>query len=225
MSFPYRIFNDMSAKLKAAEANIDEVRKHYEAKIASLIEKYEEKPGHICYEASQVSVEAQQTKPVEEELDDEVDRLKSKVSQLTYENNRYHLMLSNCTMCSDETNADDLSSFSDASTPQTFNSESSDPSVLSTTVQASVILPSSAPSPAITSTMPPMILSVSEKKSCSVVVQRDQAYISRLVKCLSKLETKYLTPPHKRKERLFRRKKTNAIVPKEFSSILATLQP
>ena len=43
MSFPYRIFNDMSAKLKAAEANIDKVRKYYEAKIATLIKEYEEK--------------------------------------------------------------------------------------------------------------------------------------------------------------------------------------
>ena len=55
MSFPYRIFNDMSEKLKAAEENIDEVRKYYEAKIAILIEEYEEKLGHVCYEASQVS--------------------------------------------------------------------------------------------------------------------------------------------------------------------------
>ena len=42
----------MSAKLKAAEANIDEVRKYYEAKIATLIEEYEGKLGHVCYEAS-----------------------------------------------------------------------------------------------------------------------------------------------------------------------------
>ena len=221
MSFPYRIFNDMSAKLKAAEANIDEVRKHYEAKITTLIEEYEEKLGHVFYEAPQASVKAQQTEPVEEELDDEVYRLKNKVSQLTYENNRYHFMLSNCTMCSDGTNADDLSSFFDTSTSQTFNSESSAPSVSPTTVPVSVVLPISAPSPAVPSTMSPTV--ISEKKRCSVAMQRDQAYISRLVKCLSKLETKYLTPPHKRKERLFRRKKTNAIVPKEFSSIFDNL--
>ena len=221
MSFPYRIFNDMSAKLKAAEAKIDEVRKYYEAKIATLMEEYEEKLGHVFYEAPQASVKAQQTEPVEEELDDEVYRLKNKVSQLTYENNRYHFMLSNCTMCSDGTNADDLSSFFDTSTSQTFNSESSAPSVSPTTVPVSVVLPISAPSPAVPSTMPPTV--ISEKKRCSVAMQRDQAYISRLVKCLSKLETKYLTPPHKRKERLFRRKKTNAIVPKEFSSIFDNL--
>ena len=221
MSFPYRIFNDMSAKLKAAEANIDEVRKYYEAKIATLIEEYEEKLGHVCHEASQMSVHAQPTEPVEEELDDEVYQLKNKVSQLVYENNRYHLMLSNCTLCSDDTNSDDLSSFFDASTPQTFNSESSIPLLVSPSAAPAPVFPGSAPSPAVTSTMSPTV--ISEKKRCSVAMQRDQAYISRLVKCLSKLETKYLTPPHKRKERLFRRKKTNAIVPKEFSSIFDNL--
>ena len=121
MSFPFRILNDMSAKLKAAEANIDEVRKYYEVKIATLIEEYEKKLGHICYEAShsQVSGQAQQTEHVKEELetenceeevddeeavddekavdDEEIGHLKNKMSQLVYENNRYHLMLSNCT--------------------------------------------------------------------------------------------------------------------------------
>ena len=43
MSFNYKIFNDMSAKIKAAEANIIEVRKHYEAKITAIVEEYEEK--------------------------------------------------------------------------------------------------------------------------------------------------------------------------------------
>ena len=224
MSFPYRIFNDMSAKLKAAEANIDEVRKYYEAKIATLIEEYEGKLGHVCYEASQVSVQAEPTEPAEEELDDEVYQLKNKVSQLVYENNRYHLMLSNCTMCSDDINSDDLSSFFDASTPQTFNSENSVPLVSPSTAPASLVLPSSVPSPAVTSTMPPMIPSISEKKRCAVGIQRDQANISRLVSCLSKLEQKYSTPPHKRKARLFKRKKrTNAIIPREFASIFDNL--
>ena len=41
-----------------------------------------------------------------------------------------------------------------------------------------------------------------------------------MVKTLAKLETKYLTPEHKRKKRLFvRKQKTNSIVPKEFNSI------
>ena len=224
MSFPYKIFNDMSAKLKAAEANIDEVRKYYEAKIATLIEEYEGKLGHVCYEASQVSVQAEPTEPAEEELDDEVYQLKNKVSQLVYEKNRYHLMLSNCTMCSDDINSDDLSSFFDASTPQTFNSENSVPLVSPSTAPASLVLPSSVPSTAVTSTMPPMIPSISEKKRCAVGIQRDQANISRLVSCLSKLEQKYSTPPHKRKARLFKRKKrTNAIIPREFASIFDNL--
>ena len=110
MSFPYKIFNDMSAKLKAAEAYVDEVRKHYDAKIAGLIEEYEEKLAHVRYQAPQVCIQTQQTEPLEdkfgkekceEAVDDEIHHLKNKVSQLVYENNRYHLMLSNCTMCSD----------------------------------------------------------------------------------------------------------------------------
>ena len=56
MSFPYRIFNEMSAKLKAAEAYVDKVRKQYDAKIAGLIEEYEEKLAHIRYEAPKVCV-------------------------------------------------------------------------------------------------------------------------------------------------------------------------
>ena len=68
--------------------------------------------------------------------------------------------------------------------------------------------------------MPPMILSISEKKRCTVGMQKAQAYITRLFRCLSKLEKKYSTPTHKRKPRLFKRKeRTNTIVPKEFSSI------
>ena len=46
MSFNYRIFNDMAAKLKAAEANVDEVRKRYEAKITVIVEEYEYKLRH-----------------------------------------------------------------------------------------------------------------------------------------------------------------------------------
>ena len=52
--------------------------------------------------------------------DEEIGHLKNKVSLLTYKNNRYHLMLSNCTMCSDDLDTDGLSTFLDASAPQTF---------------------------------------------------------------------------------------------------------
>ena len=43
MSFPYKIFNELSTKLKAAEAHVEEVRHYYEAKISAIVEKYEEK--------------------------------------------------------------------------------------------------------------------------------------------------------------------------------------
>ena len=45
MSFPYRSFNDMSAKLKAYKANIEKVRKYYEAKITVFVAEYEDKLG------------------------------------------------------------------------------------------------------------------------------------------------------------------------------------
>ena len=105
MPFPYKAFNDMSAKLKAAEANVDELRKHYEAKITAIVEEYKYKLPHNPLQLQPVSEQNKQIEPAECELrivdckkeGDEVDHLKKKVSQLTYENNRYHLMLSNCT--------------------------------------------------------------------------------------------------------------------------------
>ena len=49
---------------------------------------------------------------------------------------------------------------------------------------------------------------------------KDQTYITKMVKTLAKLEKKYQTPEHKRKPRLFKRKKMRcSIVPKELSSI------
>ena len=44
-------------------------------------------------------------------------------------------------------------------------------------------------------------------------VVKDKTFISRMVKTLTKLEGKYLTPEHKRKKRIFTRKqKTSPIV-------------
>ena len=220
MSFPYKILNDLSAKLKAAEENVEQVRKHYEAKITGIVEEYEGRLRSKFSYVHTVSDQSQQTENVKDELeiencekavDDEIGCLKKKVSWLTYENNRYHLMLSNCTMCPDVSNSDDLSSFLDASTRQTLDSESSVPLFSPSTIPASAVLPG---------TMPPMLPITPEKKKRTVGMQKDQAYITRLVRCLSKLEKKYSTPTHKRKPRLFKRKeRTNAIVPKEFSSI------
>ena len=124
MSFPYKILNDLSAKLKAAEENVEQVRKHYEAKIIGIVEEYEGRLRSKFSYVHPVSDQSQQTENVKDEIeiencekvvDDEIGCLKKKVSWLTYENNRYHLMLSNCTMCSDVSNSDGLSSFFDAS--------------------------------------------------------------------------------------------------------------
>ena len=213
MSFPYKIFNDMSAKLKAAEANVDEVRKQYEAKITAIVTKYENQLRNKPFHFYPVSDQNQQIELAEDEHvilnckkenDDEIEHLKKKVSQLTYENNRYHLMLSNCTMCSDDHSFEDSSTFFDSSTQ-------SSPTPMP--------LPSSAQAVQL-STTPTVLPCTADGTKWRISMKKDQAYITRLVKCLSKLEKKYSTPTHKRKERLFRRKKrTCSIVPKEFASI------
>ena len=56
------------------------------------------------------------------------------------------------------------------------------------------------------------------------VKSKDKTFISRMIKTITKLEGKYLTPEHKRKKRIFtRRKKTCAIVPREFATIYNVL--
>lgn len=53
---------------------------------------------------------------------------------------------------------------------------------------------------------------------------KDQAFITRIVKSLTKLEEKYRTPEHKRKRRLFTRKpRSSPIVPREFATIYHVL--
>ena len=49
--------------------------------------------------------------------------------------------------------------------------------------------------------------------------RKDKAFISRMVKTLTKLETKQLTPRHNRKRRLFTSKqKSSPLIPKELAS-------
>ena len=61
-------------------------------------------------------------------------------------------------------------------------------------------------------------------KANTAVKSKDKTFISRMVKTLTKLEGKYLTPEHKRKKRIFtRRKKTCTIVPGEFATIYNVL--
>ena len=260
MSFPYRIFNDLSSKLKAAESNVEKVREQYEAKITAIVEEYEDKLRNKSSRVHTVSDQTQQTDHVDEELkienckeavavDDVISHLKNKVSQLTFENNRYHLMLSNCTMCSDDHSFENSSTFLHSSTqslptpipllsstPAAMSMSSPTPTVKSCTAvprefsstfgnlappepsSTPEIAPSPDPSPM------PTVKSCTAEAGWSVVIKRDHAFITRLVKCSTKLEKKYMTPTHKRKERLFSRKKrTNDIVPKEFTSIFDNL--
>ena len=179
--FPYRVLNDLSKKLKAAEATI-----------ASMLA---EREALHCAKAK----------------DDEINILKQKISDLTYENNRYHLAISNCTFCaSDDPDDSDASSSNasiTASIPVSFGLQSSDQGSLSSTTPA---------------WMPG--LEVKEKQADTVVRRKDKTFIKRMVMTLAKLETKYLTPEHKRKKRLFIRKvKTSPIVPKEFDTIYHVL--
>ena len=77
-------------------------------------------------------------------------------------------------------------------------------------------------SPAALSSTIPALMSIAwdRRQADSVEKSKDKTFINRMVKALTKLETKYLTPEHKRKKRLFRRKqKTCSIVPKELASI------
>ena len=137
----------------------------------------------------------------------EADKLKRRVAELVYMNNRYHLALSNCTFCaSDEPDSPDASTFLDAS------------------IRASTPLSSLDSSPAELSSTIPALMSITwdrrqadnEQKSKG----KDQTFINRMVKALTKLETKYRTPEHRRKKRLFTRKqRTCSIVPKELVSI------
>ena len=78
--FPYRILNDLTTKLKAAEDKIIEDRKFYEAKIANILDEIES-----SRDACKVI------------LNGDVAKLKLRISDLVYENNRYHLAISNCT--------------------------------------------------------------------------------------------------------------------------------
>ena len=90
--FPYKALHDLAMKLKAAEGELVKQRKFYETKIANM---FEIKSSH----------------------DNDVAKLKQVISDLVYENNRYHLALSNCTFCSsdDPVNSDVSSTCRDIS--------------------------------------------------------------------------------------------------------------
>ena len=136
----------------------------------------------------------------------EIVQLKQKVAELTFANNRYHLAVSNCTLCTSE--YDDASNDSPSSV-ELFTASTPIPRDLSSS------------DPALTGTI---ALSPMDKQR-----KKDKAYICRLVKSINKLEVKYSIPEHRRKARLFKRKKReSSIVPKEFSrmfNVLAAPEP
>ena len=161
--FPYKILNDLAKKLKAAEEQIIEERKFYEAK------------------------------------DIEICQLKQTIADLAYENNRYHLALSYCTVCT----SDD--EFSDAYLSDEVSIKASTP----VSISLDTLEPSISPVPPL---MPCSV--VKGKQTHSDVKRKDKAFINRMMKTLAKLETKYQVPEHKRKKRLFARKqKRSSIIP------------
>jgi len=192
--FPYRILNDLSKRLKVAEATIVKMLAAREA--------------------------------LENEKNDEVNNLKKQISDLVYENNRYHLSISYCTVCT----SDD--EFSDASLSDEVSSKASTPVTTSFVPLEPSISPvpclsiSSSDAPTLSSTVPALMPSSVVKKGHAEIKMKskDKIFISRMVKTLTKLETKYKTPEHKRKKRLFSRKqRTNPIIPKELASIYHVL--
>ena len=220
--FPYRIPNDLSQKLKSAED-----------KIATLLDERKSPRYNLqmscgaCNQAllSESTADGTHGEAVAnvDALKEEVCQLQKKVAELVYVNNRYHLSISNCTVC---TSDDDFSnaSLSDevtikASTPVTTSLDSLEPSI--SPVPCSEALSSGIPA---LPSRPLLSMSVEMKLNDSVMKSKDKNFILKMMKTLTKLETKYLTPEHKRKKRLFTRKqRSSSIVPKELGSIYHAL--
>ena len=224
--FPYRILNDLSKKLKSAEV-----------KIAALLE---ERESHRCgpkisCEVCNQAVLSESTDEVStadrlhgegvanvDAFNEEVCQLKKKVAELVYMNNRYHLSISNCTVCTSDDEFSDTSMSevsTKASSPATTSLDSLEPSI-------SPVPCSDVPSsgiPALPS-RPLLSKSVETKQKDPVIKSKDKTFIKRMVKTLTKLEAKYLIPEHKRKKRLFTRKqRSSPIVPRELASIYHVL--
>ena len=200
--FPYKILNDLAKKMKVAED-----------KIASMLAENE---SHRCEQTKSDNVCNQVVKEEpqdasEDAKDNTIRSLKQRISELelTHENNRYHLAISNCTFCaSDEPDSPDASIYHEVS------------------IKASTPLPTLDPGPASLSSTIPDLMSITwdRRQADTVQKSKDQSFINRMVKALTKLETKYKTPEHKRKKRLFTRKQRICpIVPKEFASIFHVL--
>ena len=141
--FSYRILNDLSKKLKVAEATISKMLDEREAP--------------------------------EDVKNDEINDLKQKISDLAYENNKYHLAISKCTFCASDDIPDASSSDTSitASIPVSFGLPSSDPGSLSSTIPT--LIPGSE---------------LKEKQADTLVKRKDRTNINRMAKILAKLEAK-----------------------------------
>jgi len=155
---------------------------------------------------------------------EEVNKLKQQILELTHQNNRYHLAISYCTVCApDAADSEVSSSTSDvsinASTPVATSLATLEPStspIPCSDVPSSVAL--------ALSSQPLLSSSLKTRQADSIMQSKEKNLISKMLKTLTKLETKYLTPEHKRKKRLFTRKqKTSPIVPREFAAIYSDL--
>ena len=144
-------------------------------------------------------------------IGDGAGKLKQRISELTHENNRYHLAISDCTCCTSDAVT------SNASVPLDTSIRASTP--------ASDASPSSGQDPALLSSPIPALMSLKTEdrrqvQANTVAKRKDETFINGMVKTLAKLEAKYQIPEHKRKKRLFTRKqKTSPIVPKELATI------
>ena len=189
--------SQQSARQSCVDQSVQTLHNHVADQSVQTESNDEESVGESAKAAAAVTLQA------------EVNQLKKKVAELVFVNNRYHLALSNCTFCaSDDPDSPDASTFLDAS------------------IRVSTPLPSSDPDlPSLSSTIPALMSITWDRRQADTVQKsKDQTFINRMVKALTKLETKYLTPEHKRKKRLFTRKqKTCPIVPKELASIFHDL--
>ena len=213
----------MSAKLRTVEAQFKNERKAHKEKVQKMSNDYAEIAAKLSNRSEKVLCPLDMNQNFKSEamnadydskLQDEVTRLKRMVAELVYSNNRYHIALSNC-YCLPSVDATSDTSMSldesiSASTPLPYDV----PNLVKVSVPASPASVSSA-----------LMSSTSKESSPPVKVdKKDQVFVSRMVKLLSKLEVKYSTPPHKRKRKFFaRKKKQSHIIPREFSTIYHNL--
>ena len=125
-----------------------------------------------------------------ETLKEEVCQLKKKVAELVFSNNRYHLAISYCTVCTsdDEFSDGSLSDVSiKASTPVTTSLGTLEPSI-SPVLCSSVLSSSPSSSSSVPALIPGSVLK--EKQADTVVKRKDKTFINRMVKTLAKLEAK-----------------------------------